>query len=102
MLDFVLCTIEVLKEINENINVNTYSNLETYQQTAMNVFNQLNNQQISHWSELSYRDRASFINSALSGYNQDQDVTIRLQHLDRNHNSARIYENRLITERLGN
>jgi len=102
MSDIVSCTIIVYEIINERINTDLYSNLEACHQAAQNVINQFNNHQISHWAELPYRDRASFINNAISGYNQDQDVNIRIQHIDRTGNSARIYENRLITERLEN
>jgi hypothetical protein len=102
MLDIVTCTIIVFETINERINIDLYSHLEACQQAAQNVINQLNNHQISHWAELSFRDRASFINNAISAYNQDQDVTIRIQHIDRNHSSGRVYENRLIAERLEN
>jgi|ERR1700712_3176867 len=102
MLDLVTCTIIVFETINERINIDLYSHLEACQQAAQDVINQLNNHQISHWPELSFRDRASFINNAISASNQDQDVTIRIQHIDRNHSSARIYENRLIAERLEN
>ena len=102
MLNLVLCTITVFELVNERINSDIYSNLEAFQEATLNVINQFNNHQISHWAELSFRDRASFVNNAISGYNQDQDITTRLLHIDRNHSSARLYENRLITERLGN
>jgi uncharacterized protein (DUF1786 family) len=101
-MEFLLCTIEFLQEICENISMNTMRDLEASERITMDAINRLNNQQISHWSELTFRDRHSFVMNAIEGHTQDEDVTIRLQHFNSDDNSSRRHRHRLISERLEN
>ena len=100
MLDFVMSVIDVLKEIQENIEVNTCNELEVNKRMTTNVISDLSNRQISHWSELSHIDRARLHDAILAREDRDNSITSRLQHLDWNRGSSRIFENRLIQERF--
>jgi hypothetical protein len=102
MLDFVMCVIDVLMEIQENNQVNRYNELEVNRQMVTNVISELSNRQISHWSELSHIDRARLHDTILAREDRDHSITSRLQHLNWNHSSSRIFENRLIQERFAN
>ena len=102
MLDFVMCVIEVLREIQENIDVSRYNELEANRRIVTNVLSELSNRQISHWSELSYRDRVLLHDTILARESTDHSVTLRLQHLNWNHSSSRRFENRFISERFQN
>ena len=78
MLNFIYCLLEVFTEINQYNYINICRYLETNEQIITNVIGELNNRQINHWSELSFRDRALLIDATLERENMEQDIIYRM------------------------
>ena len=99
MLEFVMCVVEALKVMNEYSDLCLYHALDINSEITANVINELNNRQLRHWPELSYRDRASLVNNALYYLSRDPNANIGQQFNDL---SPDIRERRLIAEYLSN
>ena len=65
MLEILSSVIDLLREINVNNTINTFSSLDSNRQITMNVITELNNRQMSHWFEIYAMDRATLFYVAI-------------------------------------